>query len=446
MIRLMIELYYIIKSLCNGINVNILKQVMLLRRCILSFLLFAIYSCETAKLNYVIDDNYDNNKIVYDDNSVTEIERGPYYYHFAPNSFIKDGYNKKAIASESIEDIELSARLGFKLIEANIHQTSDGHFVCIHGKNGTFGPEVKSIDSCVISTNSLRNTKIGSVSLGWIKKYVRYDSDYEQYQTSIPSLEEFCIACRQNNIGILAGVRGNKKAVEICQKYLAGNVVIYGPPSDIRDYFKGYVFTWNNSKGATIESLLKKANYYGPPYICSIGDNIISELASRDELEKFIEVMHSKGYLVGWAAVYSKELDSIKYHRLGMDFSGSGHEVNRFEANLDYYDLKDNSHQPITSGVIFNETLSLSFQDYVTCGSTDWISVGKGYLLIQFKGTIRICFGSLGSSGDRHELTSNGDELIVLSDYFYQRPTTLFIVSLSDKTTISQLVYYTKIC
>ena len=70
----------------------------------------------------------------------------PFYYHFRSNGFIEDANGRNAIASQSLDDVELAARLGFGLIEANIQSTSDGHFVVIHGTSGTFGPECKSIN------------------------------------------------------------------------------------------------------------------------------------------------------------------------------------------------------------------------------------------------------------------------------------------------------------
>lgn len=412
-----------------------------MQRAYVVFLFVLILVCHSCRKSF--NDYPTHSQVGYFSTAFSE---APFYYHFAPNSFIKDGKSRKAIASESIEDVELAARLGFRFIEANIWETSDGHYICIHGSDGRFGPEVKSVDSSVISTEDLRETRISSVSLDWVKANIRYDSDYEKYQTTIPSLEEFCIACKQNGIGILAGVAGKRKAVEICIKYLADNIVVYSPPDDIRDYFKGYVFTWNNKQDVSIESLLKNANRYGPPYICSLGGTAIRELETRKELDDLIEEMHKNNYLVGWASVYSGETDSMRYLRAGMDFSGSGHEVNHFEANYDYFDLDDIYHLPSTTGVISDGILSLSTHDTITCGTSSVISVGKGALSIKFKGAIRISFGSLRDSGDRYELTSEGDELFVFSDFFFHCPTTLTIESLTDNTTVSHLVYKTAIC
>ena len=357
-----------------------------------------------------------------------------------------DGQNRKAIAGESLEDVEMAARLGFRFIEANIWQTSDGNYVCIHGNNGAFGPIVKSINESVISTNDLQNTKISSVTLDWIKSYVRYDSDYEKYQTTIPSIEEFCKACKQNNLGIVAGVRGNKKAVEICVKYLSDKVIVYGPPLDIRDYYKGYVLTWNNKCDDGVASLLDQAHSLGKPYICGLGSLAISQLEKQNELESFIKTMHNYGYLVAWASVYTQELESMKYASMEMDVSASGHEVNSFESNYEYYDIDDVNHLPITTGTLSNGMISLRSNNTVTCGSTSIVDVGKGSLTIKFKGSIRIHFGSLGSSGSRYELKSDGNDLYIFSDYFFHRSTKLTILSLSDDTAISHFEYTTAVC
>ncbi len=401
-----------------------------------SFLSLVVISCNTKEYDSTQQQGY----------SLFSLSDDLYFYHFAPTSFIMDGQNRKAIAGESLDDVELAARLGFKLIEANIWRTSDGHYVCIHGSNGTFGPIVKSINNSVITTDNLRNTMISSVSLDWIKSYVRYDSDYERYQTTIPSLEEFCEACKQKNVGILAGVGGDRKAVEICIKYLVDNVIVYGPPTDIRDYFNGYVLTWNNTSGTSKESLLSQAHSFGQPYICGLGSQVISELVHLNELDRLIETMHNYGYLVGWASVYSQELDSMKYLNMGMDISASGHEVNSFDSNYEYYDINDMNHLPLTTGIISDGELTLRSQNTVTCGSSSVIAVGKGSLSIKFKGTIRICFGSLGSSGDRYELRSDGNELFEFSDFFFERSTTLTVLSLSDETSISHFVYTTSKC
>ena len=364
----------------------------------------------------------------------------PNMYHFAANGFVRDGAGHDAIASESVEDVALAARLGFKFIEANVQPTLDG-YVCIHGTNGAFGPEVKSVDESVITTADLRTTAINSVTNAWIRANVRYASYYEKYQTTIPTLEEFCEACKENSIGIFAGT-GQKAAVEICIKYLGNNVIIYNPPEDIRDYFNGYVLHWNNTSGLTISGLLGRARTFGAPYICSIGPTTITEFKNNDILDDFVETMHANGFLCGFAGVYQSEEDSCDLIRRGFDFSGSGHMVNSFDSNYEEYDIDDANHLPTTTGTISNGVATLTNGQTITCGSTDTISVGKGNLFIRFNGTIVINFGSLGS---RSAITSDGSKMLNISDYFFGRATRLTIEATAN-ATITHLVYKTSRC
>lgn len=372
---------------------------------------------------------------------ISSVLKKPFYYHYSPNSFIKDADGHNAIASESVDDIKLAARLGFDFIEANIHQTADGYFVCTHGSNGTFGKEVKSVDESVITTEELRKTAINSVSLDFIESYVRYDSYYEKYQTSIPTLEEFCRSCVENNIGLFAGT-GNLQAIEICRNYLGDNLIVYGFPSSIRLLFNGFIYSWNNITSINANDLIQNADVYGNPYICGIGPTLLREMKEEGVIDNFITSMHSKGHLVGIAAVYQTEEDVRDAIRRGVDFFAAGHEVNPFEANYEQYSFRDGYRRPTTTGHITNGIVALSASDSILCGSKERI-IGKGYLTIKFKGSVTISFGSRGSIN--RSITSDGSELIEISDYFFERQTVLTITANED-TTVSEFTYITSKC
>lgn len=368
--------------------------------------------------------------------AVNVFANAPNMYHFAANGFIKDGAGHNAIASQSLEDVELAARLGFKFIEANIHQTSDGDFVCIHGTSAAFGPECKSADESVITTENLRTTLINSVTVDWIKTNVLYDSYYTKYQTTIPTLDEFCRACKINNIGIFAGT-SIRAAIEKCVDYLGNNVIVYNPPSDIRDYFKGYVFVWNNSSALTIQNLVKAGKIFGAPYICSIGPATISQFQSDGILADFVSEVHAAGFLCGFASVYQQEADTRSLFAMGFDMNSTGHEVNPFASNYELYDI-DAGDLPETTGTLADGILTLETGQTITCGSDDVIAVGRGNLFLKFSGSITVNFGSVGS----RSLTSDGQELINVSDYFFMRGTKLLITS-TARTELSYFVYKT---
>ena len=368
----------------------------------------------------------------------------PYYYHFAANDFVRDGQGRKGIASESLEDVHFAARLGFAFVEGNIHKTSDNHFVVIHGTSGTFGQECKSANESVITTTDLRATSISSVTLAWIKANVRYDSYYTKYQTTIPSLEEFCACCKANNIGFFAGT-SDTDAIALVRQYLGNNVILYGAPSNIRSTYKGWVYTFTNTASQTKADILSLARSYGAPYMCGLGPNLIAALETAGTLEDVIATMHDEGFLIGFAGVYQTEEKSRELFRLGMDFSGTGHDVNPFESNNQIFDLDDANHLPTTTGTISDGVITLASGQGVTCGSTDVVAAGKAYLAIKFNGTLNIDFGSMSTVEDRQGVTSDGSDFVVITDFFFQRRGDLRITATAN-TTITHLVYKTQTC
>ena len=175
----------------------------------------------------------------------------PFYAHFAANWFITDGAGNKAIASESLEDIDMAARLGFRFIEANVRKNASGDYVCIHGDTSnnpmTFGDEVIDISNNNIGSNIV----IANTTTEYMNENIRYNSDIPKYRTRVPLLQEFCKACKENNIGIFAQY-SSKESIDMCVQYLGqDNVIVYGPPKDVRDYFKGLLFEWRNTKAWT---------------------------------------------------------------------------------------------------------------------------------------------------------------------------------------------------
>ena len=363
----------------------------------------------------------------------------PWIAHYSPNGFIKDGNGNNVIASESLADVEMAARLGFSFIEANIQQTSDGNYIVTHGNAGTFGNEVKSADESVITTADLQATAIYTKTLSWIKTYVRYNSILAKYQTTIPTLEEFCVCCKENNIGVFGGTN-QRDAIDVMVKHLGiDGVIIYNPPADIRDYFKGMLFQYK-STGATADSMLADAKSFGCPYMCGLSQSLYAEMLSNDELNDFLKVMNYNGFLVGHS--YLSEADARAAFRMGFDFAAADHDVNPFKGDK-VYDLDGNASDFTTTGSIANNVATLSSGQTISCGSTDFFALAKCSLSIRFNGSLTISLGSKWSSN--RTITSDGSELIVITDYCYRRNTVLAITATAS-TTITELVYKYAIC
>lgn len=359
----------------------------------------------------------------------------PYYYHFQPNGFIKDGSNQSAIASQSSYDIELAARLGFTFIEANVHATQDGDFVCMHGAGGAFGDTVYSLDGTDIT-----NTKFENVTMAWIKQNVRFNSTYSKYKVAPLSLAEFCQCCKVNGIGIFAGTN-SEDAVKVCLQILGtDNVMLYNAPSSFRSIFKGMMFNWNNTTTTTIDSILATARSYGKPYMYGIGPALLEQLITDGKLGELAQKMHNEGFTLASTAVYDTDDNVQVAFEHGVDFSASGHQVNPFEPNYEVYDLDNESQFSGTATITGGQALLTTGQT-LTCGKSDVIGLGKAMLVVRYSGTLKFAFGATSPK----TYTSDGTKDVVLSNYFFKRNTALTITATAD-TTINHLVYKTSKC
>lgn len=364
----------------------------------------------------------------------------PYYAHIAVNSFVKDGNGNDAIASQSLDDVAMSARLGYSFIEANIHKNASGDYVCIHGNwtssGQVFGAEVYSLDG-----SDVANMVISQTTTGYMKSNIRYNSDLPKYRTTVPTLQEFLQCCKEHNIGIFAGTSA-QEAIEMCVKYLGkDNVIVYNPPTNIRDFFNGYVFTWETGTTSPETSLLAKANQYGRPYMCGVDPNVLATLKANGTLDGVIKDMHANGYLIGVAATYQTEAEVRDAFRRGIDFAAAGNEVNPFTPSYECIDIDGAATNYSTNGVVRDNVLTLASGQTFECGSNEIIALGKGELSMRFSGSITVRFGSRAT----RSITSVGDEDVVITDYFFKRATKLTITATSS-TTITRLCYKTSKC
>lgn len=372
---------------------------------------------------------------------VNPFATNPYYAHYAANTFIKDGQGRNAIASESLEDIAMMARLGYTIIEANIHQNASGDFVVIHGNTGegavTFGNEVIDISTQQLGSEIV----ISETTTEYMKTNIRYNSDIAKYRSSVPTLEEFCQCCKENNIGLFAGT-ANADAIAICRKYFGDDVILYNPPTSVRNDvdFRGLIFRWNNRADNTPEGLLAQAETTGAPFMCGLGPTPLANFKNNEQLDDFIAQMHNKGYLVGIAAVYQNEEEVRDFFRRGGDFAAAGHEVNPFESNYELFDI-DYPESITTTGEIADGVATLTDSQTITCGSTSAIPLGKGSLVVRFSGTIEVLFGSQST----RTITSDGTEYINVTDYFLNKDTQL-VITASGNVNITSLVYKTSKC
>ena len=69
----------------------------------------------------------------------------PYYSHLFIDTVYKN--SDPYIPCQSVYDVRLAARLGFRYVEANLHATATpGKYLVIHGYRGALGYQVEDLD------------------------------------------------------------------------------------------------------------------------------------------------------------------------------------------------------------------------------------------------------------------------------------------------------------
>ena len=158
-------------------------------------------------------------------------------------------------------------------------------------------------------------------------------------------------------------------------------------------------------------------------------------------LSAFIQKVHEKGAYI-WLLCIPTEEKVRSYISQGFDLIASGHQVNDFSPNYECYCIDNEENGITTTGVIKNGQIQLQQNDTITCGSTSKI-VGKGILKIKFNGKLTISFGSQGHNG--RTISSDGNEMIVVSDYFFKRATTITVTAVTE-TNIIEFLFKTSKC
>ena len=278
------------------------------------------------------------------------------------------GYGQ-IIPSQSLFDIEITHRLGFNTIELNVHQTSDGMFVCIHGENGTFGQQVKHIDD----QTDISNMSISSVPLSYIQDKIRYKSTRSEYQTTIPTLEQCCELCSKLGMSVYLALTGVSRdnsinAINICKKWFGNNFVVcaYGDEQAyyLRSIFKGIIMNWTPTiELSEIEEFIKKI---GLPYIhCVRRDNYSNE-TSDITFKNISSTIHNNGGYAGFSAAYTPESLAQRMWNCGFDIAGPSYNINDFEGgNICQLTSEDNFTAFTTTASVVDGSLLLSETDII---------------------------------------------------------------------------------
>ena len=234
---------------------------------------------------------------------------GPYYSHL----FIDKIYAKSdpIIPCQSVFDVQIAARLGFKFIEANVHATATpGKYIVMHGVRGCLGDQVTDL-----AGNSAADVVIRQTPFDTLMSKYRYRSRYAKYRTHITSMEEFLLECRRNNIAPMIS-HVDEEQVRIIRSIMGENFILYW---GTREEFSGPILEYHTYK--SIRQIVDRCKYMGAPYLYCMGN--VRDFTD-EQLRTIAREVHNVGCYVGYAGCYEPPQNNQKLLDMGFDFSASG--------------------------------------------------------------------------------------------------------------------------
>ena len=287
----------------------------------------------------------------------------PYWAHFFLNT-VNDA--DIYVPSQSLYDIQISKRMGFDVIEANVHTLSDGTAICLHGDNFKFGVEFESADG----VTDVQNTVIASVDYEWVKTYVRYKAKFPKLRVCPPTLEEFLLECKKYRMIPYMNFR-DPSHIELADKIMGlENYVLYGDGGAARRYSNAMVASWGNF--TTKQQIVDWVKKVGNP--CMVGC-MHPENFTAEEWVDIIETVHQMGAVIAWSE-YNSPSDWLKLIDYGMDMTGATYGLN-----------------PTEHGNLQNFSSALGFSDYTVVNGTE----SPGQLTMQNGGTVTLA-NTIGSA------------------------------------------------
>lgn len=240
------------------------------------------------------------------------IARAPLFHHINVEKDAEDTY----VPSQSTIDVRYAKALGFNTIEGNIHRTKDGKFVVKHGQQGTLGKGLKYRDDAPSRDGDIASKRFEEVTSQWLRDNVVYDSRIAEYCVPIPTLEEFAMECRENDIAMVAQVTEDG-VLPIVKSILPENMIIAYDLKNRSD-FSGLVLCWKG--GLTVSEILAECRRYGTP-CCYSWSQFTSYDLDESLVRSVADAMHSEGYILGTA--YASPLKLLAAQRLGFDWIAS---------------------------------------------------------------------------------------------------------------------------
>lgn len=343
------------------------------------------------------------------------------------------GGTNQVIPAESLENLRVAKKLGFKITEASLHRTSDNKWLVLHGEKGKFGTQVVDLNG----EYTYQNTNINSVTMDFIKQNIRYRSTIEKYRVAPPTFEEWLQECKV--LQLIPHFQGSLSSdlLEIANKIVGkGNYISWGGS---REEIPGFITISDSGDVQIADYYVNKCDEKGLPAMIYVTPSKYTD----SQLKDIVEALHKKGYLVAWTSCYATVDDTQRALKAGFDFSVSAWDIPDID-NGNLCNLTDDIMYTDfnTNGSVSNGILYLT-NNQVVRPSIDLsaLFLGGGSLRINFEGTLHIKMGRFIDA----EITSDAELSNWFSTYFIQEIPT-FILTAVGNVKINSITYMANKC
>lgn len=304
-------------------------------------------------------------------------EKKPCFGHLFVNQTSAPFTSNILIPCQSIFDVQVTARLGFDYIEANVHKTSDGKYVVTHGLNGNLGNDFEKLDGTQPS-----NVSIAGNTLADLQANYRYRSSYDKYKVPITTLEEFLLECKRWGLSVVLQYVDDTE-LRIAREIIGDNMVVY---NGTRNSWSGYIMEYLSL--GTKEDIVRHCQQIGAPYMYNMSN---PTSFTESQLREIIAAVHDVGCLIGFTGVYQSRNDIHKYIDYGFDFNASGLQVNDFESGNMWDYTGDLDFSEIThNGTVTNGVLHLANGEYIRIAGNAANFLTKVSMHITFNGKLYV--------------------------------------------------------
>lgn len=351
---------------------------------------------------------------------------GRYYSHlFSDNGSNQDDI---IIPFESVYDVEIAARLGFKVIEGNVLQTEDGEYLVMHGSSGKFGGMYQHIDG----VTDISETLVSSVTEEWVKTNVRFKSKYPKYRTAISTLKEWLITVKRYNMIPLVQIVDDAEIVVIESIFTKDNYIAYGAT---RQQTSAPITVWRGETSANaIINYVGNPNR-GIPFFYGL-NNTVRNSMSESELKQMCDEVHKENIWM-LTSYLSNEANNQKALSCGFDFMAATWQIPQFsQGNLcdicSGSDFVGFSH----NGTVQNASLLLNNGTISPSETIPSVFLGACLLSIRFSGTISLTMGKIVNNS----LTSDGSKPLLITSYSIEQIPTFEIVT-NGEVTVYEITF-----